>query len=330
MSATALPRRVQGFPFPFPQNQYRYSTNVEPARVAVATSAGEWGRWLIDADDEYERELEMRAEILTRDPRRHTVLEHMAPACWDTLTLCLAELAAAHPGEMTLIRESGAYRWVNARLGEERRFRVGDRDSLGAEPLAYAASQVQEDLVLLDQRDGQLWGDAGVVTFAADWSLHFDVGMSFLEIHGPVPRVHQSGVIPRAQQFLLRLGAGAPYRRTNWSMSVGRRLDQSTEAYPQWGPARAAAATDPALVTEMQLRVEVQHVIRLVPSGAILFLIRTYMLSLPELAAVPAWARTFADVLEELPVDMADYKGVIGYRDPAIAWLRDASTSEQV
>ncbi len=324
------PGRIAGFPFPFPQNQYRYSVNVEPARVPVATAAGEWGRWLIDVDGEYEAELDLRSEILARDPGRHVVLAHMAPACWDTLVLCLSELAAANPAEMTLRRDGESYLWSNARLGAERRFRFGDEDSLGAEPLAYAGSQVQEDLVLLDQREGQLWGDAGLVTFAADWSLGFDVGMSFLQIHGPVPRVHTAGVIPRAHQFLLHLSADAAYRRTNWTMSIGRRLDQSTEVYPEWGPDRAAAAADPTLAEQMQLRVEVQHLIRLPTSGAILFLIRTYMLSLPELATVPEWAARFGDVLEELPPDMAEYKGVSGYRDNAISWLRDPQSRSEL
>ena len=322
--AGSAPERIAGFPFPFPQNQYRYSVNVEPARVPVVTAAGEWGRWLIDVDAEYEPELDLRAEILGRDPGRHTVLEHMAPACWDTLVLCLSELADANPDEMSLTRERDSYIWSNARLGEERRFRFGDADSLGAEPLAYTGSQVQEDLVLLDQREDQLWLDAGLVTFAADWSVGFDVGMSFLEIHGPVPRVHEARVIPRAHTFLLRLQAGAPYRRTNWTMSIGRRLDQSTEVYPEWGADRAAAAADPALAEQMQLRVEVQHLIRLPTSGAILFLIRTYMLSFGELATVPEWAARFADVLEELPRDMAEYKGVISLRDGALTRLRGA------
>ncbi len=98
--------------------------------------------------------------------------------------------------------------------------------------------------MLLDQREGQLWADAGLVTFAADWSLRFDVGMTFLQIHGPVPRVHVEGVIPRAHQFLLRLEVARPYRRTNWTMSVDRRLDQSTEAYPEWGPDRVTVLDD--------------------------------------------------------------------------------------
>jgi dimethylamine monooxygenase subunit A len=317
--------RVARFPFPFPQNQFRYSTNIEPAGVAVTTAAGEWGRWLIDVDDEYEHELTLRSRILADDPTRCVVLDHMRPACWDTLLLCLREAARGNPATMMLTREGEWYTWSNARLGEERRFRFGDEDSLGAEPLFYAGSQVQEDLVLLDQRQDQLWADAGLVTFAADWSLRFDVGMTFLQIHGPVPRVHVEGVIPRAHQFLLRLEAHHPYRRTNWTMSASRRLDQSTEVYPEWGPDRVAVVSDPALADKLQLRVEVQHLIRLPGSGAVLFLIRTSMLSLRELATVPEWAQRFGAVLRELPEDMAEYKGLTRTRNQAAAWLEEAT-----
>jgi hypothetical protein len=323
VSGGCVPERIRRFPYPFPQGFYRYSANVEPARQPVRTEVGEWGRWMIDVDpSDYEPELALREQILTADPGRCVVLAHMRAACWDTLLLCLDEAARANPDDMALRSEGdGRYVWSNARLGEERRFRFGDEDSLGAEPLAYTGSQVQEDLVLLDQREGELWADAGLVTFAADWSLRFDVGMTFLEVHGPVPRVHVEGVIPRAHQFLMRLDPHAPYRRTNWTISVGRRLDQSTETYPEWGPDRTGVARGAIDASGLQLRVEVQHLIRLPVSGAILFLIRTSMLSLAELVTVPSWAERFAEVLRELPPDMADYKGLTQTRAPAIAWL---------
>lgn len=323
--STAAASRLAAFPFPFPQNQYRYSTNVEPARVPVRTPVGSWGEFLIDVDGDYRAELDQRSRILAADASRCVVLQHMRPAAWDTLLVCLGEAARANPADMALLPDgAGHYLWSNALLGEERRFRFGEEDSLGAEPLAYTGSQVQEDLVLLDQREGQLWADAGLVTFAADWSLHFDVGMTFLEIHGPVPRVHVERVIPRAHQFLMRLEVDQPYRRTNWTMSVGRRLDQSTELYPEWGPDRVGVTTDPRLPDRLHLRVEVQHLLRLAGSGAILFLIRTYMVSLRELATVPEWAVRLSEVLRELPEDMADYKGLTRFCQPAAAWLAAA------
>ncbi|MET9385627.1 DUF3445 domain-containing protein [Streptomyces sp. NPDC002928] len=315
---------VRGFPFPFPADQYRYSTNVEPAEKAVLTAAGQWGRAVVDIDAEYHRELAEREEILRADPSRHAVLPHMRTAAWDAMLHLMRELALARPDAMSLVREDGgSWRWRNQLLGVDRRFVLGDESTLPCEPLRYIAGQVQEDIVLLDQRADALWADAGVVTFAADWSFAFDVGMSFLEIHGPVPRIRAEGVITRAHEFLKRLQPGETYRRTNWTMTVGRRLDVSTERYPEWGPDRETVrrVDDDTFGRLVHLRVEVQHLIRLPESGAVMFLIRTYMLPLEALAAVEEWRSRTAAVLSELPADMADYKGIAKYRDRAAAWL---------
>ncbi|WP_168929379.1 DUF3445 domain-containing protein [Nocardioides sp. GY 10113] len=320
---------VTGFPFPFPEDRYRYSTNVEPAGGAVLTPAGQWGTAVVDIDVEYAAELAERREILARDPGRHAVLPHMRGAAWDTLLTLMQEMALAYPDQMALSRDpeqtgdARAWRWENRLLGVVQDFRYGDDATLPDEPLAYIASQVQEDIVLLDQRNDALWGDAGVVTFAADWSFGFDVGMSFLEIHGPVPRLRELGVITRAHEFLKRLQPHQPYRRTNWTLTIGRRLDVSTELYPEWGPDREMIqrVDDETFGRLVHLRVEVQHLIRLPESGAICFLIRTYLLPLDQLATVEPWRVRAATVIAELPEDMADYKGIIKYRDRAAAWL---------
>lgn len=324
--APAADDLVAGFPFPFVENRYRYSTNVEPACRPVTTPAGQWGAAVVDIDGEYAAELAERADILARDPGRAEVLPHMRPAAWDAAMTLMRELATAYPTTMTLERlGDGRWRWTNGLLGLTQELVYGDDSTLPEEPLRWIAGQAQEDIVLLDQRD-QLYGDAGVVTFAADWSFGFDVGMSFLEIHGPVPRLREEGVITRAHEFLKRLQPHQPYRRTNWTLTIGRRLDVSTELYPEWGPdrERIQRVDDATFGRLVHLRVEVQHLIRLPDSGAIMFLIRTYMLPLEQLATVDAWRRRTAEVLAELPEDMADYKGIIKYRDRAAAWLRAA------
>ena len=325
---------VTGFPFPFPQETYRYSTNVEPAPGAVTTPAGQWGEAVVDVDSEYAHELAERAAILDRDPSRHAWLPHMDVACWDAMLCLMRELSLTRPDSMALtVLESGVrprYHWRNDLLGIDHTFVLGDPSTLPDEPLAWIAAQVQEDIVLLDQRDGVLYGDAGVVTFAADWSFGFDVGMSFLEIHGPVPRLHGEGIITRAHEFLKRLQPGETYRRTNWTLTIGRRLDVSTELYPEWGPDRDAVLLldDEAFGRDVHLRVEVQHLIRLPESGAVMFLIRTYLLPLVDLVQVEHWRVRTADVLEELPQDLADYKGVAKYRHRTAAWLRARGPAE--
>ncbi|MCX2932233.1 DUF3445 domain-containing protein [Mycobacterium sp. CVI_P3] len=319
----SAPDLVASFPFPYTTDSYRYSTNIAPAGGAVETATGQWGQRVVDIDSEYLGEIAERRRILAADPTRHAVLPHMRVACWDTMLLLMTELATAYPATMSLTRDGDKWHWRNELLCIEQDFVIGDESSLPCDPLAYIAGQVQEDIVLLDQRDGDLFADAGVVTFAAGWSFGFDVGMTFLEIHGPVPRLRETGVITRAREFLMRLQAGEAYRRTNWSMTVGRRLDVSTEAFPQWLPDRAEldALDDDAFGRLIHLRVEVQHLIRLAESGAICFLIRSYMLPLADIATVEQWRVRMASVLAELPADMAEYKGLNPYRDRAVSWL---------
>lgn len=320
----SAPDLLHTFPFPFSSDTYRYSTNVEPAGSAVLTPVGQWGTRVIDIDSEYELEIAERKRILTADTSRYAVLPHMRTACWDVMLTLMTEMATAYPESMSLTRVGQTWHWRNARLGTAADFVVGDESTLPAEPLAFIAGQVQEDIVLLDQRDGDLFGDAGVVTFAADWSFGFDVGMTFLEIHGPVPRLRELGVITRAREFLMRLQPNDSYRRTNWSMTVGRRLDVSTELYHEWGPDRTMVGTvdDETFGKLVHLRVEVQHLIRLPESGAICFLIRSYLLPLSDLVTVEDWRQRAEAVISELPDDMADYKGIISYRDRTVQWLR--------
>ncbi|MFT4288569.1 heme-dependent oxidative N-demethylase family protein [Nocardioides sp.] len=328
---TAIPEPIleayAGFPYPYVGDAYRYSTNVEPAGSLTLTALGQWGESLVTVDAHYRAELAERREILQRDPSRHAVLAHMRPAAWDACLTLLRELATAYPQHFTLA-EVGELRWAwhNSLTGDDLTFTYGDDSTLPDEPLRWVSSQVQEDIVLLDQRE-QLYGDAGVVTFAADWSFGFDVGMSFLEIHGPVPRIRDERIITRAHSFLMRLQPHAPYRRTNWTMTIGRRLDVSTETYPEWGPDREMIqlVDDETFGRLVHLRVEVQHLIRLPDSGAIMFLIRTFLMPLEALAQVEPWRERAAKVLAELPEDMADYKGIIKYKDRAAAWLEAAA-----
>ncbi|MDI9903305.1 DUF3445 domain-containing protein [Rhodococcus sp. IEGM 1409] len=322
-SIDARADHIAHFPFPFPRDQYRYSTNVEPAGNSTETAAGSWGENRIAIDAHYHRELSERAQILAEDSSRHQCLPHMVPAAWDAMLTLMRTLADEYPDTMTLEKRCDEWLWKNDILGIEHSFVFGDLDTLPAPPLAYICGQIQEDVVLLDQREGALWGDAGLVTFAADWSFGFDVGMSFLEIHGPVPRVHSEKIITRAHNFLMRLGPGQSYRRTNWTLNVDGKLDTSTETYPVWGKDRRTLADGPLAEVgdRLFLRTEVQHLIRLPHSGAVMFLIRTYLLSFRDVASVPEWGARLYKVLEDLPVDMAEYKGINRIREPGMKWL---------
>jgi hypothetical protein len=186
--------------------------------------------------------------------------------------------------------------------------------------MEYITRQAQGDFCLLDQRDGNLWMDAGMVTTQADWSLDFDLGMNFMEWHAPVPRAHEMGVFDRALKFMLNLRQGQPMRRFNWTMTVNPRLDTSPETYHKWGPDRASVTAE-NVARKVHLRVELQSFWRLPRSNAIVFPIRCYLLSLEELVTVPKWARRMHRVLRDLPPDLAAYKGLTRWRPLAVAYL---------
>lgn len=330
-SATDLPARVRSFPFPFPRDVYRYSANVEPALVPRGTEAGSWGGELIAVDEDYGAELAERARILAADPERCLTLPHMAEAVWDAIEVVLSSMAADRPADFALTHDGELRTWTNRLLGERTTFRIGNAASFRTgedrprtvDPLAWLGAQVQEDICLLDQRDDALWLDAGILTFPADWSLAFDLGMSFQEFHGPVPRAQEAGIFAKAERFLLRLTPEQAYRRTNWTLTVDGRLDTATEIYDAWGRDRAAVTAENA-GDRVFLRVEVQNLVRLPVSGAVMFLIATKMLPLRDLLLVPAWAARTRAVLAELPQDMTDYKGFARFRDHAVAWLDGA------
>jgi hypothetical protein len=186
--------------------------------------------------------------------------------------------------------------------------------------MEYIGRQCQGDFSLQDQRDNQLWMDAGIVTTQADWSLDFDVGMNFFEWHGPVPLAHQIGVFERALKFLLNLQQGRPVRRLNWTMTINPRLDTSPEKYHKWGTDRVTVT--PANVGDkVHLRVEMQGLIRMPRSNAILFSIRAYLIKLDELVTIPKWGRRLHRVLKSLPPELIDYKGLSRYHPATVEWL---------
>ena len=261
-----------------------------------------------------------RALVLKEDPREVAAASPLSAAQWDTLELLMESQAEGYPELFTLERNGDQWRWINRPLGIDQTFTFGDASTLPMEPLEYITRQAQGDFVIVDQRDGQLWCDAGMVTTQADWSLDFDIGMNFHEWHGPVPLAHEIGVFDRALKFLLNLQQGKPVRRLNWTMTINPRLDTSPENYHKWGPDRATV-TPENVGNKVHLRCELQTLWRLPRSNAILFVIRCYLIKMEELVTVPKWARRFHRVLRDLPPELADYKGLTRYRPTTIEWL---------
>jgi hypothetical protein len=318
------PAAIARFPFPFLGDSYEYTVNLVKSGHGVPGAFDE--HWF-DVDEHYVAEMELRAKVLEQDPERYLSLPHTMDHQWDVLDLVMERYSTDYPQHFSLIRDGNRWTWENRLLGIKDTFTFGDPLTLPREPLDYIARQAQGDWVVLDQRDDDLWLDAGMLTFPADWSLKFDLGMSFEEWHGPVPMAHEAGVFKRAKEFLKRIRPEEPWQRFNWTMTIGRRWDTSSETYDSWGPDRTTV-TPENVGEKVHLRVEVQVLPRLARSNGLLFLIRTYLISLDELVTNPAWARRLRRVLQSLPIEISDYKGLARFKDTVIEWLAPYDNDE--
>lgn len=311
------PRAVRRFPFPFPDDSYHYSVNIEPHNGGPTGSVYE--HWF-DIDEHYLSEVNERRIVLDKDPARCAVRPHMNLAAWDTLEMLMAHFSRDYPDLFSLTRCGKHWRWDNHALGLHERFVFGDNDSLPLEPFEYIARQSQGDWAMLDQRQGDLFMDGGMITGPADWSLSFDLGMSFKEWHGPVPLAHELGVFDRALKYLLNIQVDRPARRLNWTMSINPLMEQAPESYHEWGHTRNEITTN-NVGSLVHLRVELQGLHRLPRSHCLLFPIRTYLISLNDLVTRPDWGRRLRRVLASLPPELIEYKGLSRYVKTVIDWL---------
>ncbi len=311
------PQNIRRFPFPFDRDDYMYSVNMEPH---VPGRKGSVFEHEFDVDEHYVSEMIDRAKVLADDPLRCQSLPHMTLAGWDLLELIMESKARDYPQWFTLEKNGNRWHGVNRPLGIDHTFTFLDESTLPYGPFEYITRQTQGDFSLQDERDNDLWMDAGMITSQADWSLDFDIGMSFMEWHAPVPLAHDMGVFDRALKFLLKLQHGAPVRRFNWTMTVNPLLDTAPETYPKWGPTKTSL-TQENLGHKQHLRVELQTLYRLPRSNAIAFDIRCYLGKFEELVTVPKWARRLHRVVRDLHPDLATYKGFIRNRPAMVEWL---------
>ena len=309
---------IKRFPFPFHEDSYMYSVNMEQHKGGPEGSIYEKR---FDVDEHYLGEMRDRAEVLIEDPLRCQSLPHMTLAGWDLLELIMVSKSEDYPDLFELHRKGNNWRWINKPMQIDDSFTFLDDATLPYGPMEYITRQTQGDFVILDQRENNLWMDAGMVTTQADWSLDFDIGMNFFEWHAPVPKAHEMGIFTRALKFLLNIQQGAPARRLNWTMTVNPLLDTSPENYHKWG-VQKTSLTPSNIGVKQHLRVELQTFFRLPRSNALVFPIRCYLASFNDLMTVPKWGRRLHRVIRDLPEELATYKGFIDNRPMMLDFLK--------
>lgn len=131
---------------------------------------------------------------------------------------------------------------------------------------------------------------------------------------------NEMGIFDRALKYLCAIPQGRPVRRLNWTLTVNARMDTSPETYPSWGTDRATV-TPQNVGEKVYLRVELQMMDRMSRSNALMFSIRTYLISLNDLVTNPVWAKRMHRVMKTLPPALIDYKGLTRYHPHVVEWL---------
>ncbi|MHC0036381.1 heme-dependent oxidative N-demethylase family protein [Pseudoneobacillus sp. C159] len=308
---------VQTFPYPFSEsNVYRYSNNSAPLL----------NHHVIDVTEHYLDEIHLKKELLRKfHSRCYQSTPHTLEAQWEVVALIIDDLISRYSEQFQLEKNGNHWTFSNTKTNEVATFTFGDETSLELEPLDFIGRHVQEDLIIMMQRDGDLFLDAGQLCFPANWSLYFNLGMNFKEIHAPIPGFQTNHLDNRILQFLMRIETGTPWGRKNWGLSAGNRLDTSLETFSEWGQLRKEVTKENAGQL-VHFRVEDQKLFRLPKSNAILFTIHSHVLPLEKFIKHSPWLQQFYTILQELPESIVDYKGLSLYRNQVLEYLEEEMT----
>lgn len=154
------------------------------------------------------------------------------------------------------------------------------------DPLGTMARLVQQDLCVLEKRDGAAEHvlSAAMLCFPASWTLAEKLGRGMVAIHDPVAD-YDGGMARRVQRVFDHLRVGAPIWRQNAMIYADPALHQP----------RSVDAPRLDRVGGSYLRSERQVLMRLPRTGAVVFSIHTYLVSLASLT--PTQRTGLADVV---------------------------------
>lgn len=254
---------------------------------------------MISLDAHYPAEIAQRAALLARWGREVVAAEPGAePACREMLERLATVLPRRYPA------------WFE-RHGDTLHNRLtGETAALDADPLTVAALLVQEDLCLLELRDGVPFLIAGTLCFTPGWRLLDKLGQPLRDVHGPVPFFADRLARP-VDRLMRHLLPGKLVERLNWGLYDNPTLFRPGRHFQ--GDHNPAITPDNAL-EKLFLRVERQTLSLLERTGAVLFSIRTHVYPLRRVTAVPGAAARLAEAVQALPPEMALYKSIAPFR----------------
>lgn len=176
-------------------------------------------------------------------------------------------------------------------------------------PLDAAGRLVQEDLVLLVERDGGLVVGGGSVCFPNRWDLRSKLGRTMAHVHQPVARLNEQLAGP-IDGVLARLRPERSFWRLGWGVLDTGELYQAVDGTAP--PRPGAEGVEHLSLDQIHLRVERETLRRFPRTGCVLFTIRTHIATLRQVAEQPADAALLAEAVAAIPADVAGYKQLDG------------------
>jgi hypothetical protein len=215
-------------------------------------------------------------------------LAPISPDCW-----LEGERCDPAPRKDALLTQASADVWGEAdgsRIGQAEvlalvlaRFSVDASTDCGRPPLLAAARLVEDDLCLMEKRNGHWTLTAASLCSGSFFTPAEAVGKALHELHGPVPGFNDR-FLTRVSRIFDNIVADVVLERRNWSV-----VNSGALSLPRAAPVRGLigeiAATDAPSV--LYLRSERQTIRRLPRTGGVIFTIRIWREALGAVLADP-------------------------------------------
>lgn len=189
-------------------------------------------------------------------------------------------------------------------------------------PLDAAGRLVQEDLVLMVERNGRLVVGGGSVCFPNRWDLRSKIGRTMAEVHAPVARLNDQLEEP-IDAVLSRLRPDRAFWRLGWGVLDTGELYQAVDGTA--APRPGAESVEHLSLDDVHLRVERETLRRFPRTNCVLFTIRTHLTSLRDLASDREASELLIEAIGELPADVAEYKQLERLGAHVVRLLRSAA-----
>ncbi|UCZ55159.1 DUF3445 domain-containing protein [Bacillus shivajii] len=305
---------IHNFPYPFDErtNGYNYSNNTVPKnnkRVVAVTG-------------QYKNEIQLKRTLINDHKARcFQALPHTTDAQLEVAQFIMNDLVENDPNNFVISQSESEWTFNNQLLNEKEQFKIITTEN----PLLTIGKHVQEDVIIMSERDGDIFLDAALLCFPSNWSLAFNLGMNFEDIHKPIPQFKKDHLEQKIKRFLLHLEPGMRWTRKNWSLMAGDKLDTPLETFHEWGKERSNVTTE-NVASFVHMRVEDQVLVRLPKTNTILFTIHTYLMPLKAFSQSKEKAKQFFEIVQTLPKDITDYKGISSYKKEVLHYLQECMT----